>query len=172
MTEHTLLFSEDKTERDRALGVPPTHWTIHNMKHCTCIKGKCMNNPVQAAMEYFEGTHFCADEGPTEFIDGEELLSLNPVTVPVYGLVRKAGSFYWTGETKVMQFLTSVAEVSTANAWTIKYDNDTGPCDESYHEWWEVTNETTTFRANTEADAKWLCDLLNKENYGKSNNFK
>ena len=45
--------------------------------------------------------------------------------------------------------------------WTIEYENDVGPNDEGFWCWWNVTDGTRTFEANTEEDAKWLCDLLN-----------
>lgn len=46
--------------------------------------------------------------------------------------------------------------------WTIEYDNDTGPSDEGYLEWWTVTNGSKSFKCDSESDAEWLCELLNK----------
>lgn len=46
--------------------------------------------------------------------------------------------------------------------WSVKYDNDVGPGDEGFWEWWDVTDGTVTFRADSEDAATWLCDLLNK----------
>ena len=46
--------------------------------------------------------------------------------------------------------------------WRIEYHNDVGPMDESFWEWWEVTDDEKTFKTNSEEDANWLCDLLNK----------
>ena len=46
--------------------------------------------------------------------------------------------------------------------WEIEYDNDTGPDDEGFGEWWTVSREDRSFKTDTEEDAKWLCDLLNK----------
>lgn len=46
--------------------------------------------------------------------------------------------------------------------WKIDYDNDVGPNDEGFWEWWNVTNGEVFFKANSEADAKWLCDFLNR----------
>ena len=48
--------------------------------------------------------------------------------------------------------------------WKIEYNNDTGPNDEGFQEWWEVTNGKRVFKANSEEDAKWLCGVLNKLN--------
>lgn len=45
--------------------------------------------------------------------------------------------------------------------WKIQYDNDTGPDDESFLEWWTVTDGEKTFDCSNEDDAKWLCELLN-----------
>lgn len=45
--------------------------------------------------------------------------------------------------------------------WTIEHDNDTGPNDESYHEWWMISNGDKSFKCTDEADAKWLCAALN-----------
>ena len=46
--------------------------------------------------------------------------------------------------------------------WTIEYDNDTGPMDEGFWEWWTVTDGTKSFKCNSESEAKWLCDILNE----------
>lgn len=47
------------------------------------------------------------------------------------------------------------------NKWKIEYGNDTGPSDESFWEWWTVTDGEKSFKCDDQADAKWLCDLLN-----------
>lgn len=46
--------------------------------------------------------------------------------------------------------------------WKIEYDNDVGPNDEGFWEWWDVSDGETTFRANSENQAEWLADALNK----------
>jgi hypothetical protein len=46
--------------------------------------------------------------------------------------------------------------------WTVDYSNDTGPDDEGFWEWWEVTDGERTFKADTQPHAKWLCELLNE----------
>ncbi|MAF43465.1 MAG: hypothetical protein CMI54_04750 [Parcubacteria group bacterium] len=56
------------------------------------------------------------------------------------------------------------------NKWNIFYNNDVGPNDESFWEWWEVMDaeteysgeETRCFKCDTEADAEWLAEILNK----------
>jgi len=45
--------------------------------------------------------------------------------------------------------------------WTIEYDNDAGSGDESFAEWWTVTDGNSVYRCNSENDAKWLLDTLN-----------
>lgn len=45
--------------------------------------------------------------------------------------------------------------------WKIEYDNDTGPLDEGYYEWWIVTNEKMSYKCNSKNEATWLCALLN-----------
>lgn len=45
--------------------------------------------------------------------------------------------------------------------WSIDYDNDTGPNDDYFHEWWVVTNGSRSFKCNSQEDADWLCNLLN-----------
>jgi hypothetical protein len=45
--------------------------------------------------------------------------------------------------------------------WQVEHENDTGPGDEGYHEWWEVTDGYAIFRTISEWDAAWLRDLLN-----------
>lgn len=47
--------------------------------------------------------------------------------------------------------------------WKIEYDNDTGPRDESFHEWWTVICGDTYFKCCSESEANWLCDILNKQ---------
>lgn len=44
--------------------------------------------------------------------------------------------------------------------WKIEYENDTGPNDGYYVEWWNVTNGKVTFRCEGESEAQWLADLL------------
>lgn len=45
--------------------------------------------------------------------------------------------------------------------WRIDYDNDTGPIDEGYHEWWNVTNDEMSFKCDKQEHANWLCKVLN-----------
>lgn len=45
-------------------------------------------------------------------------------------------------------------------AWRIEYENDTGPNDGGFWEWWDVTNGEQTFRADTETSANFLLSLL------------
>jgi len=49
----------------------------------------------------------------------------------------------------------------SVKTWTIMYDNDTGPNDEGFSEWWSVTDGDREFRVNNEGDANWLCGFLN-----------
>ena len=44
--------------------------------------------------------------------------------------------------------------------WKIEYDNDTGPYDEYFYEWWDVSNDKYSFKAESEEEAKWLLDVL------------
>lgn len=44
--------------------------------------------------------------------------------------------------------------------WTIQYDNDTGPDDDSFWEWWTVSDGVKNFKCDNEQDAKWLLALL------------
>jgi len=50
--------------------------------------------------------------------------------------------------------------------WRIEYNNDVGPNDEGYWDWWEVTDGAVTFKTDREDDAKRLRDMLNA--YGLS----
>lgn len=45
--------------------------------------------------------------------------------------------------------------------WTIESESDTGPDDDYYVTWWNVTDGTKTFRSGLEKDVEWLRDLLN-----------
>ena len=47
--------------------------------------------------------------------------------------------------------------------WVILYDNGTGPSDEGYYEWWSVTDGERLYRCNSEADAAFLCETLNRK---------
>lgn len=52
----------------------------------------------------------------------------------------------------------------------IECNNDVGYGeDEAFYEWWEVTDDTRTFKCDNEADAKWLLDLLNGQEDLKRN---
>lgn len=44
---------------------------------------------------------------------------------------------------------------------TIEYNNDTGPGDEGFAEWWTVAYGDRSFKCNSEADAQWLETVLN-----------
>jgi hypothetical protein len=46
--------------------------------------------------------------------------------------------------------------------FTIEYQNDTGYTDDGFWEWWEVSDGNRTFKCDAEADAEWLCELLNE----------
>lgn len=46
--------------------------------------------------------------------------------------------------------------------YEVEYDNDTGPDDEGFYEFWKISNGESTFTAYSEGDANWLCELLNK----------
>lgn len=46
------------------------------------------------------------------------------------------------------------------NGWIIKYDNDTGPGDESFYEWWVVTNGTISFKCDSQNDAEQFKHFL------------
>ena len=47
--------------------------------------------------------------------------------------------------------------------FTVEYDNDTGPDDGGFWEWWTITDGNRVFEAKNSDDAVWLCELLNKE---------
>jgi len=44
--------------------------------------------------------------------------------------------------------------------WKIVYDNDTGPSDEGFWEWWAVTNGEKSFQCRSESDAEWLLSII------------
>ena len=46
------------------------------------------------------------------------------------------------------------------NKWTKEYDNDTGPCDDYFKEWWNVTDGNRTYRCNNSDDADFLIAAL------------
>lgn len=45
--------------------------------------------------------------------------------------------------------------------WTIEYDNDTGPNDEGFWEWWTVTDGKRRFDCDDQYAAIWLATRLN-----------
>lgn len=45
--------------------------------------------------------------------------------------------------------------------WTVDYDNDVGPYDEGFWEWWTVSNGVKSFKCDSKDDADWLCSILN-----------
>lgn len=55
--------------------------------------------------------------------------------------------------------------------WHIHYDNDVGPNDEGFWEWWSVMDSeyqysgenTREFKCDSKKEAEWLADILNKE---------
>jgi hypothetical protein len=45
--------------------------------------------------------------------------------------------------------------------WRVEYENDVGPSDEGFWQWWTVTNDDKSFECKNQTDAQWLCDVLN-----------
>ena len=44
--------------------------------------------------------------------------------------------------------------------WTKEYDNDTGPCDDYFQEWWNVTDGNHIYRCKNSDDADFLIAAL------------
>lgn len=42
------------------------------------------------------------------------------------------------------------------SGWKIEYDNDTGPNDEGFWEWWTVSNHEYSFKCSSEEEAEFL----------------
>lgn len=51
----------------------------------------------------------------------------------------------------------------------INYNNDVGPNDDGFWEWWEVSNGETSFSCRTEEDAIWLINVFNTHNISRIN---
>lgn len=47
------------------------------------------------------------------------------------------------------------------NKWTVEYYNDTGTNDESFWEWWEVSDGDRIFKCDDNLSSEWLCEVLN-----------
>lgn len=45
--------------------------------------------------------------------------------------------------------------------WDVRYGNGTGTNDDSFREWWTITNGKKSFDCKNEDDANWLCEQLN-----------
>lgn len=45
--------------------------------------------------------------------------------------------------------------------WKVNYENDVGPYDEGFWEWWTVSNDEKSFKCDSKDDADWLCTTLN-----------
>lgn len=54
--------------------------------------------------------------------------------------------------------------------WKVVYNNDTGPEDDSFWEWYEVSDGNRTFKADLLEDALWLSDTLSKKDKNDSSN--
>lgn len=52
---------------------------------------------------------------------------------------------------------------NTTQPWKIEYDNDTGPSDESFRQWWTVSNGSMSFTCTSEKEAQFLKSTLNKQ---------
>jgi len=78
------------------------------------------------------------------------------------GFVKKANMVYETDD------VSGVAKcLLDGMKWRVEYCNDVSANDESFWKWWEITNdgigkEEKVFKCTNKKDAKWLCDLLNK----------
>lgn len=47
-----------------------------------------------------------------------------------------------------------------SETWTIEYDNDTGPDDESFCEFWTVSSEQNVIcKCDSESNAKMICEM-------------
>lgn len=44
--------------------------------------------------------------------------------------------------------------------WRLTTNNDTGPTDEGFWMWWEVTNDMMIFKCDNEDHARWLLERL------------
>lgn len=44
--------------------------------------------------------------------------------------------------------------------WVIEYNNDTGPNDDGFWAWWEVTDGEVVFKTDKRKDAVWLLNLV------------
>lgn len=54
-------------------------------------------------------------------------------------------------------------QTEKAAEWRVEYDNDTGPEDDSFIEWWIVTNGEERFTSKVRSYAVRLCSKLNEE---------
>lgn len=98
----SLVFSDYKDGSFK--GLPATHWTNDNMKHCAYAQGRFKTDIVQAAKESFNCEYTSRYGDECEYIDGEGLLSGQSVSVKVWGLVEKDNKYYWNGEVKTVTF--------------------------------------------------------------------
>ena len=53
--------------------------------------------------------------------------------------------------------------------YSITYENDVGPNDEGFWEWWTVSDGNRSFKCESEEDAKWLSVTLEAVEKGESN---
>lgn len=52
--------------------------------------------------------------------------------------------------------------------WKVEYDNDTGPNDDNYYQFWTISDGNKVFTCYNEEDADWLCKLLNNNEHTKT----
>jgi len=96
------VFSENKPQTFK--GLPATHWTNDNMKHCAYAQGRFSRDMVQAAKERFNCEYTGNYGDDCYYIDGEYLPSGESVSVKVWGLVEVDNKYYWNGEVKTVTF--------------------------------------------------------------------
>ncbi|MFT5724157.1 MAG: hypothetical protein ACI9JN_001274 [Bacteroidia bacterium] len=71
---------------------------------------------------------------------------------------------HFKGTTEDIDSLSIYLPVKTEHQkWRVDYDNDTGPGDEGFWEWWEITDGKTLYTSRNEEAAKELCEILNNQ---------
>lgn len=103
----SLVFSDNKEQCFK--GLPATHWTHENMKHCSYITGNFNTDITKAAKEVFmcSFTNYYGEQD--NYIDGESLLSGQDVPIKVWGLVQEGSKYFWNGEIKTVTFKLDVS---------------------------------------------------------------
>lgn len=111
---------------------------------------------------------YCLEPDKLEKFQRKFILEIcdNPVGThtAMLSIARKNGKTALITETQSRKLKEQLGmlEPNMSDAWQIIYNNDSGPDDDGFWEWWDVTDGNRSFRCDSEEDAKWLVENLSR----------